>query len=282
MPSVSLTGIASTATVGAISANATLLIVGQTQFIYTMPQVTRVRYAANTMFVRDPLHNYPMDRADFRLVQGVTNEIYVYIADLAMIAMTGDFVITFTDGDVVLSKTLLLDDLTKGRYLFTLTPDDVAKLPLGVVRWSITVSRIGSSVLLLTDRDTPYSIAFVSENPVPPTFDRVLVWDDFFPLTGDGYYYCSALLGAAQQSFVYGTQSFTLSMTAFTGTVRIDATLSPQPNSSASSEDWFAVDSADYDAFTGDHDRTVDGNYVWVRLAVLPTAGSLDQVQYTV
>jgi hypothetical protein len=282
MPSVALTGVGARTTVGATNTSSTLLIVGQTQFIYAMPQVTRVRYAANTMFVRDPLHNYPMDRADFRLVQGVTNEIYVYIADLAMIAMTGDFVITFTDGDVVLRKTLLLDDLTKGRYLFTLTPDDMAKLPLGVVRWSITVSRIdGSGVLLLTDRDTPYSVAFVSESPIPPLFDRVLVWDDFFPLT-DGYYYSSALIGAAQQSFVYGTQSFTLSMTDFTGIVRLDGTLSAQPNSSASSEDWVEVDSVLYEAFTGDDEWTVDGNYVWVRLAVTPLAGTLDQVQYTV
>jgi len=74
-------------------------------------------------------------------------------------------------------------------------------------------------------------------------------------------------------------------MDDYTGTIRLDATLMAQPNPDAvapGSPDWFPVLSRDYSAFTGIDTLDQIGNYLWMRIVITPTSGSVIEVAYRV
>jgi hypothetical protein len=275
-------------------------LAGSVHLIFDVPQVVNVTYQANTNYrttgysgySADLLHNDPINRTDFRLVQGVINEIFFFVYDSARSPVpNANLTINLTCPNSLLVRApLSVRDSARGLYLLILQPDDIAAVPLGSIGWSISYQRYDlSTVLLWTDRNSPYSTAMVSATPTPMVPTQTIPWAEFSPLTappGFGYpiacpqYYSSPLLGAAQRPYAFGMQSFVVYMTGFTGTIEVDGTLCAQPDDSASSADWFPLFTANYTSVSVDDTITIQGCYVWVRMVVTLVSGSLIKVEY--
>lgn len=82
-------------------------------------------------------------------------------------------------------------------------------------------------------------------------------------LQGDGYY------GRSD-----GLHTIQYSVSGFTGTLQIQATLETDP----SEEDWFTVISVVLDNKTETVISSFTGNYVWVRAKIVYTSGSLENI----
>jgi hypothetical protein len=101
-------------------------------------------------------------------------------------------------------------------------------------------------------------------------------------------FYTSCLVGTAQRLYTNGMQSFVVTLTDFTGNLRIDATLCSQPDDSPSSNIWFMVSSKSYTTFTGVDTLPVQGWFVWIRMVVTVILHpwnqeiGVDEVQYIV
>lgn len=237
-----------------------------------------------------PISNYPMDKARYRVIKGVQNEILFFVRDIDRKPASTDYFQTLTmnivepeTGDLLLSRALTLVDPLKGIYQFTLVPGDTPSWPIGWLKWSITVTRYdGTTVMLWTDLGyAPFGIIEVYEPPnQQPVSTEVITSDELILLT-DKNTYTSPLRGAAQDGFVQGMQTFTVSLTNFIGTINVQASLASQPNSSANSTDWWTVDTASYQmATSGTVVFNEQGSYVWIRMMFVISSGSVDEVQY--
>jgi hypothetical protein len=71
-------------------------------------------------------------------------------------------------------------------------------------------------------------------------------------------------------------QTFVVDMTNFDGTIEIDASTIAEPNA----DDWFEVASNTYSGSLSQDIINVQGNYIWLRIVVAVTSGSIDTVQY--
>ena len=267
-----------------VTATTFRIIPGHPVMIFSIPQVVNLTYPVQT-YEGIMMNNYPLNRTDFRLVRGVANEIAFFVRDLDRkpVSLTvGDVLtIVITDLDtnrLLMQRTLGIMDLANGIYKLNTLPAEMDTWPTGPVRWSVNYKRAdGTTVMLWTDQSYgPYSAAYVTKSPYPgPAAPTVLLWSDF-TLGTDGYYYSANLPAAAVEGYANGLHTFLFSMTGFGGSVRIDATTIGEPDSG----DWFPVASK---AYVGNQNRSiinVQGNYLWLRLAVGQTGGSLDNVQY--
>jgi len=279
-------GLVNSSTIGLPSlTNLLKLVMGHGQPIFAIRQAVNLVYHANTNFSGRVLHNDPMIRSDFQLVRGVLNEVYFFIRDSSRLPMmTGDYSVNLTFDNQLMQVPLVLQTFNnnQGLYLLTLPADAIAPMPLGNIGWSVTYQRNDSSVVALwTDHDSPYGLAYVHDTPFPLPRPQTIQWTEFSPLL-TGEYYSSSLPGAAQNSFMKGAQTVTLSMSSFTGTVRIDGTLGAQPKPSAEASEWFEIDSFDYRDFTGEDSTIINGSYVWLRVMVKPKSGSFEQLAYMI
>lgn len=295
-----LLGVGATGQLSNVVAVPVSSLAGSAHFVFDIPQVVNLTYQANTGYrttgysgySADILNNSPINRTDFRLVQGVANEVCFFVRDSARLPVqSATLTINLTrPGATLLRAPLTLLNNAKGLYLLRLQPADVAALPLGPIVWSIAYQRSDlSTVLLWTDRNAPYGTALVNATPTPTVPTQTITWDDFSPLTAPPHfgfpinppqYYSSPLLGAAQRPYSFGVQSFVVNMSAFTGTIEVDGTLVAQPDDSASSADWFALTTTNYTTSSVDDTITVHGNYMWIRMVVTLLAGSISQVHY--
>lgn len=277
------------------------LLSGHPIFIFDIPQVVNLTYPANFTFEGTLMNNYPVLRTDFRLVRGVTNEVVFFIRDIdrkPVSTVSGDsLTINIVDPKtqtLLMTRAFTVFDLSKGIYQFTTLPAEMDTWPTGPLRWSVSYTRAsGGTILLWTDMDySPYSNLYITELPTPgPSPTVTIPWDEFGLLTSDpswntlpcpcNYYY-GPLAGAAQDGYLNGVQTFVPSMVGFTGTIEIDAALVAQPDMSAESPDWFSVDSTTYSDFTGNDTYNITGNYLWLRIMVTVTSGSVTQVAYKV
>lgn len=282
MPGPAATATATTA--------ASQVILGHPVMIYRIPQIVRVTYPASTNFRGFFMENYPLNRTDFRMVRGVQNEINFYVRDVdrkpVRLGLTETLTITITDPatDILLmSRNLTTIDARQGIYLLTVLAAEMNTWPTVPVQWSITYTRAdGSTVLLWTDRDySPYSTCTITKGALAgPAPTVVIVWNQF-RLLSDTNYYSPALAGSATNGYVGGVQSFFVSMTGFTGSLRIDASLVARPVDDNVSADWFQVDLKSYTNNTGNVFLNETGNYLWMRVVIINyVTGTVDQVQY--
>jgi hypothetical protein len=242
------------------------------------------------------MNNYPVNRTDFRLLRGVTNEVIFFVRDIdrkpVSLTMGDTLTINIVANDTLLmARNLTVVDLAKGIYQFATMSAEMDSWPTGPVRWSMTYHRSATNdnVMLWTDLSySPYSYLYVTDGPLPgPAPTVTTVWAAFtqfpnvIPAPQFNSYYSGPLIGAAQNGYLNGVQTFVYTMNAFTGTVEIDATLVTQPDLSASSPDWSSVDSVNYTAATSDT-RNIVGNYIWLRVLVTPMSGSFVQMSYKV
>ena len=87
---------------------------------------------------------------------------------------------------------------------------------------------------------------------------------------GDGYYGRSDGFHTVQYNISGNSDS------AFTGTITMQATLATLPTD----DDWFTVSgtTAVYDQFYGSETKNFTGNYVWVRVYVSYTDGTISSI----
>ena len=267
------------------------LLSGHPVLIFDIPQVVNLTYPANFSFEGTMRNNYPVLRTDFRLVRGVTNEVVFFIRDIdrkpVSLNMGDSLTINIVDPRtqvLLMTRALTVFDLDKGIYQFTTLPDEMDTWPTGPVRWSVGYTRAsGGTIMMWTDMNySPYSSLYVTESPSGgPAPTLTIPWSEFSLLTGASYFN-GPLAGAAQDGYLNGVQTFVASMVDFTGTVEIDASMVAQPDLSAESPDWFSIDSTVYTGFTGNDTYDLTGNYLWLRVLVILTSGSVTQVTYKV
>lgn len=273
----------------ALAVTTTQVISGHPVFIFNIPQVVNLVYPVMN-YQGIPMLNYPVMRTDFRLLRGVTNEIIFFVRDIdrkPVSLSAGDSLTIKIVGEdaLLMTRNLTAVDASKGIYQLATLPAEMDAWPTGPIRWSMLYNRAATndSVMLWTDLSySPYSHLYVTDGPLPgPAPTATILWADFSMLLTNNYY-SQSLSGAAQDGYYNGVQTFVYTMTGFTGTVEIDATMIAQPDLSAESPDWFSVDNVTYSNFTGNASRNVVGNYLWLRMIVTPTSGTFTQAQYKV
>lgn len=273
----------------ALSVTTTQVISGHPVFIFSIPQVVNLVYPVMN-YQGIPMLNYSVIRTDFRLLRGVKNEIVFFVRDIdrkpVTLAAGDSLTINIVGEDALLmTRNLTVVDSTKGIYQLATLPSEMDTWPTGPIRWSMLYNRSATndSVMLWTDLSySPYSYLYLTDGPLPgPAPTATILWADLSMLLTNNYY-SQSLSGAAQDGYYNGVQTFVYTMTGFTGTVEIDATMIAQPDLSAESSDWFSVDSVTYSNFTGNASRNVVGNYLWLRMIVTPTSGTFVEAKYKV
>ena len=271
------------------------VVSGHPLMIFDVPQVVNLTYPAALAYEGTMMNNYPVQRTDFRLVRGATNEVIFFVRDIdrkpVALSTSDSITILIVDPatDVLLmQRTLTTIDPSMGMYQFATLPSEMDTWPTGPVRWSMMYNRFAASdsIMLWTDLSyTPYSTLVVTEKPQgQPAPTITIAWADFSLLTG-GKYYSSPLGGAAKDGYLGGTQTFVPVLVGFTGVIEIDASLVGQPDVSAESPDWFFVASNTYTNYTGTDGATFNnltGNYLWLRIVVTVGSGSVTSVSYKV
>lgn len=253
--------------------------------IYDTPTVVNLivpESAGTGTFV---LNNYPINRTDFNIIQGVQNEPLFFVRDIdrKFVDLTGQTLtinIVDTDADqLLMSRNLVLVDATKSLYRMVILPAETVDWQIGALRWSISNTRSdGSTIMLYTDLNYgPYGYCRVMQGPMPGP-QQAQILDPTTFLIDLGSSYSSALRGAVSYGYPNGMQTFAITMAGFTGKITIQASLISQP---AQQTDWFDVTVQMLPAITdGIVAMNAAGNFLWLRLAVITVTGSLTQVLY--
>lgn len=245
--------------------------------VYQTPQALYL-----TQGVGSPNQNYPVNRSDFRLVQGVRNEVEVFVKDLDRkpVAVTGTPVLRVLDRarqNLLLEAVLVAVDAAKGRYRLVVDAGD--RLPLGSHVYAVLLEMPGEApTVLCTDRDRGVSgvvevVAGPHAVPAPATVvPRAEI------LSRDGRLVTTALPGAAQVDHREGLHAALCHLTGFTGTVTVQGSLEAQPTSDDAA--WFEVARANFADADGARPLTFEGMLVWVRFVIEETAGTVEKIVY--
>ena len=270
--------------------------------VFNMPKVVALTLGGNTGAT---LMNYPINRTDFTLVRGTTNEIIFFVKDVDRKPVTANAMVNLGINDLRIiiqdpdTEALLLGtntapvansapdasvlqpygDTTKGMWMLSLKATDTANWPVGGLRYSVVADRTSDQVMLYTDRNYgPYSNLALVEGPFPMPPEAITLELEDLHYDGPSLY-SGALKGAANLGNVSGQQSAVINMTGFMGSITVQASLENQPSSQDS--DWFTaqVDSATVgtllngtvtyqNATDGPVYLSITGNYMWVRFVV--------------
>ena len=228
-----------------------------------------------------PLMNYPINRTDFRLIRGVPNVIQFFVRDidrhiaaapLANATLTANIVDVNTK-TLLMQRDLFVVNAATCLYGLSTQPADMVNWPTGALSYSIQVTRSdGTQTMLWTDRDySPYGYLTMTDGPLPPpvtpaVLDPTTFVEDF------GYKYSSPVPGAASKGYPDGTQTFSFYTNNYTANVFIQASLVADVSTDPGI--WFEVAEQGFVSANGVTQVSVEGNYLWLRVA-LPTTGSV-------
>lgn len=248
--------------------------------VYSLPQVLWL-----TTGIGAPNMNYPVNRTDFRLYRGVRNTVEVYIRDIDRKPVTLDtgsvptvYILSRDTPRVLLSRAMTLLDATKGHWSFYVDPTDLVDWPDGALDYVVTASAYqGAESMLYTDQGYgPKGSVTVYSGPVPATRQPIVVPSSAF-LSRSGALYTSALIGSAQVQHL-GVHTAALYATGFSGVVTAQGLLDASPTSDDSQ--WADITASTFTGASGPQAMTFEGNYYWVRFAIAPTSGTIDQIQF--
>lgn len=245
--------------------------------VYQTPQAVYL-----TQGVGSPNQNYPVNRSDFRLVQGVRNEVEVFVKDLDRkpVAVTATPVLRILDRArqrLLLEAVLVAVDAAKGRY--RLVVDAGADLPLGVHTYAVLLEVPGEApTVLYTDRDRGVSgvVEVVAGPEAIPAPSTLLPRAEM--LSRDGRLYTTALPGAALVDHREGLHTALCHLTGFTGAITVQASLEAQPTSDDSA--WFEVGRYPFVVADGPRPLAFEGMLAWVRFVVEESEGTVEQIVY--
>jgi hypothetical protein len=249
--------------------------------IFAVPQVVNLVVPERTG-PSEARMNYPINRTDFRLVAGVTNEIEFFIRDIdrRYAVVGGDIRVHIVD--VEAQKTLLFRPLTlidpnKSLYRLTISPEDITDWPAGYLRWSASVLRPDGTVTMLwTDRDySPHGFLTMTEGPDPePPAPAILIPALFTPV--NGWTVSGAIPAAAALGDATGTHSLSVETDGFSGTIAVEGSLMAQPT--ATDEDWFEIARREMSNVTGTDGISFEARIVWLRVRIRTTTGTVLRV----
>lgn len=214
--------------------------------------------------------NYPVAKTDFAILKGLPQTLQFFVRDIDRQVVDGTG-LTLTalisnpdnGGALLLQKDLVLQDPAQGLYALTLLPLETIGWPLAPLNYAVLATRAGVQTLLWTDRDyTPYGVLTVRETPFPGPVAPVALDPSTFVINQQ-WAQSSAL---AVTPYANAVQTFAISSTGFTGTVRIQGTLLAQPTSDNST--WFDVASHDFAAVTATTAITTTGHFTFMRVLV--------------
>jgi hypothetical protein len=273
--------------IAAVQTSLSRVINGSPLMIFDIPQVVNLTYPGYTAYEGVMRNNYGANRTDFRLVRGVRNEVIFFIRDIdrkpVALSMGDEVIIVITDIEcqqLLMQRSLTVQDSAKGIYMLSTLPDEMDTWPTGPVKWSMNYTRAsdGATVMLWTDQNYGvYSAAYVIESPYPgPAAITTLQWSAFILNNSDGKYYSTGLPASATNGYQGGMQTFVVSMTSFVGTIRFDAALVTNPESN----DWFAVQTNTYTGTLSQDVINIQGNYLWMRVVITLTGGTISQIEY--
>lgn len=252
--------------------------------IFAIPQVVNL-VVPETATARPLRMNYPMNRTDFRLLRGVTNEVQFFVRDIDrkpfVSADTYSIIVTDERADrLLLRKDLVVEDAQKALFRVTFGVTDVQDLPDGFLRWSIVRTDTGGrETMLWTDRDySPFSYLRMGDGPFPPPVaPEILDPNDFIVV--DSYRVSSALIGATNAGWPGAVQTFVFPLNEFVGEIIIEATLEQQPPNTDG--DWFEAGRIERtEAATENAALTVEDSVMWLRLRLRIVAGSVEPISY--
>lgn len=238
--------------------------------VYKTPQAIYVTKGSGS-----PNRNYPVNRTDFKIVDGVNNDIEVFIKDLDrkpvdMTGFTVTIIILNRQGDkLILQKDLVMIDPLKGRY--RLVVDKTEELPLGTHVYSFlhTSDETGVQEVLETDRNRgTQSYVEVVEGPfVRPT--PSVSFDLSQMLRENQWTFTPAVNGSALEDRKDGQNTIVIipSNEGFSGTIKVQATLEAQPSTE---NIWFDVGTEVYSERTGAISFNVEGMITYLRVGILP------------
>jgi len=233
-----------------------------TLHVYQTPQAIYLNKG-----VGSPNQNYPVNRTDFKIFDGVKNEVEVFVKDLDRkpVDMTGlRIVMNILDRNknrMLLEKELEIIDAVRGRYRLTIDTGD--NLPIGIHIYSVITVDDFSTEILYTDRNRGSSSYLeVVEGPFAnPTPSVVVSQDDM--LFRNNRYYTGAIAGAASVDRRDGLHALLWHPEGFSGRFTIEATLEAQPDASDSM--WFVVASDLYVEQSQPVHHEFEGMYTFVR-----------------
>ncbi len=261
--------------------------------IYKTPQVRTLILGGIS---GEKLMNFPINRTDFILYKGITNEILFFVKDVdnkPVSTGAGTAAIVIKDEKtILLQQDLEVIDNTTGLYKLTIAPADIDLWDIGYVKFSIIFTRLdGTTVMLYTDKG--YSIESqisVLKGPYPPQQEAVEV-TQFTPMSG---YMTSAAFDASLSiDNPTGIYNIVFYCNSYGGGVVTEGSLALQP---MEDNDWFMANTVSYgevyplDAannvtVSGAQNISVTGNFNWIRFKVVSNAtvaavGSIDKITF--
>ncbi len=251
--------------------------------LYDIPKVVTLVVPESTGSNGAVLMNYPVNRTDFTIVQGIAQIVQFFIRDIdrQVINVAGVSVtINIVDprADVLLfTQTLALQDAALSLFAMRLGPLDTLNWPISPLRYTlILTAQDGSQRPLWTDRDyRPYGVLNMLPPPVPAPAPITSLDPSTFVIT-DGWATSTPL---SVSSYAGGVQTFAFYCSAYSGQVRLQGSLAQAPSSTpptTAGSDWFDIIPAqNISNLTGIFPVTTNGNYQWSRVVVAVTEQAL-------
>jgi hypothetical protein len=233
------------------------------------------------------LANYPINKTNFFITRGVQNEVLFFVRDLDRNSVnTATFqqvtinIVDPASSLLLMSRNLSVVDATTALYMLTILASETASWETGSLRWSISVTRLdGTVVMLWTDMNYgPNSTLEVRDGPIPTATVAMILNPANF-VVNNNVAASGSLPGSAQLGYQNGLQTFTIYPLAFTGSLEIDGSLHSLP---ANDSDWFAVSTWSFVSASSLSVINVVGSYLWlrVRLPQIGTIGTINQILY--
>lgn len=252
--------------------------------LYKLPQVVNLTLPASSDGV-STLMNYPVNRSDFKIVRGVRTVLDIFVRDVDRkpVDLTGlTITVVIADdriGVLYLEKAAIVQEpATNGRCRLIITPGEASEIPLGLLRYSVTITDEDSNTgILYTDRELSHgAMVEVIDGPIPGPADPITVVPDDFTIR-DGAMWSGSLPGAATVGHTAGVHTIAAYLEDFTGTLTIQGSIEEQPIADG---DWFDVDELEFEEETSTASHTFIGNLLWVRFKVVSTNGEITQILY--
>lgn len=239
-----------------------------TVMLYDVPQVVQLS--------EQGLSGYAVvNRTDFNLFQGVTNEIDFLIknydrrpSNLHNKVLEIHIVHNATNR-LGFSKVMTNIDDARGHCRLTITPSDFASLENGSYRYSVTEKTFEKKTLLYTDQNRAIKgYLEVLDGPIPGPQQAVTIASEQFVASTWGsplqtYRVAEPFRGAAQAANWSGQHTLALYSTNFSGKFHILASLENGVPSNDS--DWFSVSTHVFNNETGLKSIQFVGNYMWLK-----------------
>ena len=221
-------------------------------------------------------------RSDFKVFWNIDNVIDFFVRDYdRKIKSVGNetYVIIITHpktGKLLSQNVLSIVDAAAGHLQLTILAADTLALPIGNLRYSITVNSGGLTKLLYTDRDHgPQSTLEVKYGPLPAIIDPTYIHLSDFAMI-DGGLRAGSYVGPSNLSDGSDMRTFLISTTNFSGQIAFEAAVTENVPSTLS--DWFVAHTENFVSLTGTRTANIQGNYSWIRLVLTQTSGTLDEI----